>query len=266
MKLSNIYEAVERAGDIQYYDAEIKKLLSQPFDIPASYANIYNKVNRKANITSDGMNQWLLTELNKQFAGSISTNPDEHKFNVSPDLVRAIVPGDISTAQHVYKSANNKLRIFYYSMIKNDPAGAEREQERQVQENLNLFIGAINEDRDPDTKFYRAKYYNILLTRQLIQNLLEGFADAYKNLELKGAAYESIPRQQWGTQLYKELGDSNKTIQQVVADIPQDLKDILKKRIEDTSKAMKFINYLGELQRYMGNDRFDTFRTLILSS
>jgi hypothetical protein len=273
MKLSTIIEMQSRSfrtGSAEYFIKEIQKRVSQPFDIPAEYVNIYNKVNRKARINEQSLQQYLQNYLAQKFKnasyfanGQVSTNPSDYKFDVAPDLVASLAPGN---TQAIYNAANKRLRLYYFSIIKGDDAAAKAEEQKQANEDIQLLFNVINEDDKEYTRYSRAYFYNILLIRKFIELLMDEFVDAHSSLALKGAAYENIPKREWFKQLYKELSRTDVTTQQVIEAMPQEFIDMLKKALSEASKAKKFIDYFGELQKYIGNDNFESFRNALMAS
>jgi deoxyadenosine/deoxycytidine kinase len=107
---------------------------------------------------------WL---LNNSDVLVLDCNKD-FEFNIQKDIILQLVPGP--KVQEIYDAANKQLRMYYFGVIRNDPAKAQAEEGKQVQEGINLFFFTINEDRRNifSTKA-RAFYYNVLLNKKFIE-------------------------------------------------------------------------------------------------
>ena len=209
MKLSSIHEPIVEwpnrkpnpgygLADVgynhfKYYIGKINSELNKPINIPANYVKLYNTINQSSKISGTSLQNFLNNYISKKFAGASEfkgytqlatrmpqspSGRENYEFNITKDLILSLVPG--KDVQEIYNNANKQLRLYYFGVIRNDPAKAQAEEEKQVQEDINLLFSIINEDSDLYSMRARAFYYNILLTKRFIELLLASFCDYYK--------------------------------------------------------------------------------------
>lgn len=314
MKLSSIHEPIVEwpsrkpnpgygladadRSHFKYYIGKIQSELKKPISIPANYVNLYNKVNQSVKINESSIQSYVNNYISKKFANAsefkdftrlltsppnLPSDPSNYKFDITKDIILSLVPGD--KVQEVYNVTNKQLRLYYFGVIRNDPAKAQAEQEKQVQEDINLFFFTINEGR---RSFYstkaRAFYYNVLLTKKFIELLLNNFCEVYRESD----SLYTGPKREWFGVLEQEL--RTKDVREVVDSMPQELIGIFKKAYKDIEVSnwygkykdavpgadeflnktykttAKFKNYFASLQNQLGNDYYEEFQNLILSA
>lgn len=315
MKLSSIHEPIvewpSRKPDpgygladadrshFKYYIGKIQSELNKPISIPANYVNLYNKVHPSVKINGSSIQSFVNDYISEKFADAsefkdytrlltsppnLPSDPSNYEFNITQDIILSLVPGEKEKVQEVYNVTNKQLRLYYFGVIRNDPAKAQAEKEKQVKEDINLFFFTINEDR---RSFYstkaRAFYYNVLLTKKFIELLLNNFCEVYR-------ASDSLytgPKREWFGVLEQEL--RAKDVREVVDSMPQELIGIFKKAYKDIQvwhwyakykdavpgadeflnktykTTVKFENYFASLQNQLGRDNYEKFQNLILS-
>ena len=211
MKLSSIHEPIVEwpnrkpnpgygLADVgynhfKYYIGKINSELNKPINIPANYVRLYNTIDQSSRIDDASLQSFLNNYISKKFAGASEfkgytklatrmpqspSGRENYEFNITKELISSLVPGKVEDAQKIYSNANKQLRLYYFGVIRNDPAKAQAEEQKQVQEDINLLFSIINEDSDLYSMRARAFYYNILLTKRFIELLLASFCDYYK--------------------------------------------------------------------------------------
>ena len=311
MKLSSIHEPIVEwpnkkpnpgygladldRSHFKYYVGKIQSELNKPISIPANYISLYNNVDPSAKMGEANMQNYLNNYILKKFANankfkittvgtlSMPTDPKDYGFNVTEDLITYLAPG--KNVQEIYNNTNKQLRLYYFGVIRNDPAKAQAEEEKQVLEDINLIFFTINEGRSVYSTKARAFYYNILLTKKFIELLLVNFCAANRTLD-DAHKYNAIPKREWFQQLYKDLWEASKNnkpgpgggrdgqiVTSVLRGLPQELFSILKKayiligREPQSERSMKFINYFNEIQELLGETQYnDEFREIIMTS
>lgn len=311
MKLSSIHEPIVEwpnkkpnpgyglsdldRSHFKYYVGKIKSELNKPIIIPANYISLYNNVDPSAKMGEATIQNYLNNYILRKFANankfkittvgtlSMPTDPKDYNFNIQKDIILQLVPGP--KVQEVYNAANKQLRLYYFGIIRNDPAKAQAEEEKQVLEDINLIFFTINEGRSVYSTKARAFYYNILLTKKFIELLLVNFCAANRTLD-DAHKYNAIPKREWFQQLYKDLWDASQKnkpgpgggrdgqiVTSVLRGLPQELFSILKKayiligREPQSERSMKFINYFNEIQELLGETQYnDEFREIIMTS
>lgn len=218
MKLSSIHEPIVEwpnkkpnpgyglsdldRSHFKYYVGKINSELNKPINIPANYISLYNNVDPSAKMGEATMQNYLNNYILRKFANankfkittvgtlSMPTDPKDYEFNIQKDIILQLVPGP--KVQEVYNAANKQLRLYYFGIIRNDPAKAQAEETKQVQEGINLFFFTINEDRNMHSTKARAFYYNVLLNKKFIELLMTNFCEVYKDAEELGNKYSPI--------------------------------------------------------------------------
>ena len=284
----------------KYYVNKIHSELNKPIDIPSNYVSLYNSINKSTKISEASLRNFLNDYISRKFAsankfklgGGImpsfreippnDSSPNVYEFNISKDLILSLVPGN--KVQEIYNNANKQLRLYYFGVIRNDPAKAQAEEQKQVQEDIDLNFFTINESRSFYSIRARAFYYNVLLTKKFVEFLLKNFCEAYK----ESSDVYDVPKREWFGRLEQEL--QTKDINSVIESMPQELLNILKKAYRDirvlewakkykdsvpgadelinkTYKTTnKFINYFGSLQELLGNDYYMDFQERVMAS
>jgi hypothetical protein len=218
MKLSSIHEPIVESPNkkqdpgygladldrshFKYYVGKIRSELNKPISIPANYISIYNNINPSAKMGEATIQNYLNNYILKKFANankfkittvgtfSMPTDRKDYEFNIQKDIILQLVPGP--KVQEVYNAANKQLRLYYFGVIRNDPAKAQAEESKQVQEGINLFFFTINEDRNMYSTKARAFYYNVLLNKKFIELLMTNFCEVNKDAEELGNKYSPI--------------------------------------------------------------------------
>lgn len=260
MKLSSIHEPIVEwpsrkpepgygladldRSHFKYYIGKIHSELNKPISIPSNYVELYNNIDPSAKMGEATMQNLIKNYFYKKFANAkefkdsgltrfpqVPSDPSNYEFKITEEIIKRLVPGP--KVQEVYNITNKQLRLYYFSVIRNDPAKAQAEEGKQVQEDINLFFFTINEARRSifSTKA-RAYYYNVLLTKKFIELLLTNFCQVYKDAEELGNKYRPI----FSRTNFKE---TPKLLINLLKAYPDDAVEILKAAPEKLSSTIK---------------------------